>query len=63
MAAKWCDVRVDRFAVGFGKTLMAYRKGVGFQWGTTTGKYTRLLQDWIEKNREKDLQFHEKLEA
>lgn len=51
MAAKWCDVRVDRFAIGFGKTLMAYRKGVGFMWGSTLPRYKRLLDKWFQANR------------
>src|SRR6476659_1554053 len=51
LAAKWCDVRVDRFAVGFGKTLMAYRKGVGFNWGSTIGKYTQRIENYIQDKR------------
>ncbi len=33
LAAKWCGVRVDRFAVGFGTRLFGWRKGEGFSFG------------------------------
>lgn len=33
LAAKWCGVRVDRFAVGFGPRLFGYRGGEGFTFG------------------------------
>lgn len=33
LAAKWCNVRVDRFAVGFGYRLFGYRRGEGFTLG------------------------------
>ncbi|MFN0138415.1 MAG: site-2 protease family protein [Phycisphaerae bacterium] len=33
LAAKWMGVRVDRFAVGFGKRLFGYRAGEGFTLG------------------------------
>src|SRR5437762_2836108 len=47
LAAKWCDVRVDRFAVGFGKTLMAYRKGIGFKFGPTAADYMRRVREYL----------------
>ncbi len=47
VAAKWAKVRVDSFAVGMGSVLLAYRKGIGFRFGSTeptvreqTGKRT-----------------------
>jgi regulator of sigma E protease len=36
LAAKYCDVKVEQFAIGFGPAVMAWRKGIGFHWGTTT---------------------------
>lgn len=33
LAAKWCGVRVDRFAVGFGPRLFGWRKGEGLTFG------------------------------
>ena len=34
MAAKWCDVNVNTFSIGFGPTI----PGCSFQWGETTYK-------------------------
>ncbi len=34
LAAKWMDVRVDRFAVGFFRRVFGYRRGEGFTFGT-----------------------------
>ncbi len=52
IAAKWAGVRVDSFAVGMGPVLVAYRKGIGFRFGSTdpiilkqTGKRTIELSD------------------
>lgn len=33
LAAKWCGIRVDRFAVGFGYRLCGWRRGEGFTFG------------------------------
>lgn len=35
LAAKWAKVKVERFAVGFGRALFSYRKGIGFRLGST----------------------------
>jgi regulator of sigma E protease len=34
LLAKWNGVKVERFSIGFGRTLISYRKGVGFRVGT-----------------------------
>ena len=34
LAAKWMDIRVDRFAVGFFRRVCGYRRGEGFTFGT-----------------------------
>jgi regulator of sigma E protease len=34
--AKWCGVRVDKFAIGFGPRLFGWRRGQGFTTGTDT---------------------------
>src|SRR5689334_10190241 len=47
LAAKWCDVRVDRFAVGFGRTLMAYRKGLGFRFGPTAPLFAKKVREYL----------------
>jgi regulator of sigma E protease len=35
IAAKYCDVKVEQFALGFGPAIVAWRKGIGFRLGTT----------------------------
>jgi regulator of sigma E protease len=62
LAAKWCDVRIDRFAVGFLTPIFSYRQGMGFRWGSTEKEYKQRLHDRVEENRSSELQFHEKLE-
>lgn len=44
-AAKWAGVRVQAFAIGFGRRLMAYRKGIGFRFGSTDGEYRRRVDE------------------
>jgi len=39
LAAKYCDVRVEQFAVGFGPAIVAWRKGIGFRSGTTAPQF------------------------
>src|SRR5258708_20228130 len=36
LAAKYCDVKVEQFAVGFGPAIFSWRKGLGFRWGNTS---------------------------
>jgi len=35
VAARWAGVRVLAFAMGFGPALASYRRGIGFQWGSS----------------------------
>ncbi|HEX4054626.1 MAG TPA: site-2 protease family protein [Tepidisphaeraceae bacterium] len=44
LAAKYCDVKVEQFAVGFGPAIVAWRKGLGFHWGTTTPAYDQIIE-------------------
>jgi regulator of sigma E protease len=47
LAAKYCDVKVEQFAIGFGPAVMAFRKGVGFRWGSTTPSRERAVRtEW-----------------
>ncbi|MBI5863813.1 MAG: site-2 protease family protein [Planctomycetes bacterium] len=43
LAAKWVGVRVHRFAVGFGKRIVGYRKGEGLTFGTRPDYSTQEL--------------------
>src|SRR5208337_878842 len=50
LAAKWADVKVEQFAVGFGNAAMAWRKGMGFRWGTTQREFHDRIHQHIEKH-------------
>jgi regulator of sigma E protease len=43
LAAKYCDVKVEQFAIGFGPAIVAWRKGIGFHWGTTTPYFEAVI--------------------
>ena len=51
LAAKMCDIRVDRFAVGFGRSICTYRTGIGFRWGSAQAQYRQHLDKHIAKTR------------
>jgi regulator of sigma E protease len=51
LAAKWADVRVEQFAVGFGHALLSWRKGLGFRLGTSTKEYERRVNELLERKR------------
>jgi regulator of sigma E protease len=61
LAAKYCDVKVEQFAVGFGPAVFAWRKGIGFRWGTTTPAYNELVEKHFESQQGETPQFREKL--
>jgi regulator of sigma E protease len=52
LAAKWVGIKVDQFAVGFGKAIIAWRKGIGFRVGSTTPDYKKRLNEWLAKEQE-----------
>src|ERR1700689_4107645 len=62
LAAKYCDVKVEQFAIGFGPAIVAWRKGIGFRWGTTTPDYNRIILEHYEAKEKNELQFKEKIE-
>jgi len=41
MVAKWVGIRCPQFAIGFGKALFSWRKGIGFVPGSTEKEYER----------------------
>ena len=51
LAAKYCGVPVDQFAVGFGRAVVAWRKGIGFRAGTTTPEAERRAVEYLDANR------------
>ncbi len=46
LAAKYCDVRVEQFALGFGHALVSFRKGLGFRWGSTNSEVEKIKKDF-----------------
>ena len=44
LAARWAGIRVLAFAVGFGPSLLTYRKGVGVRTGSSEAEYLRQLR-------------------
>lgn len=52
LAAKWVGIKVEQFAVGFGKAIVAWRKGIGLRVGSTTPEYRKRIIDWLQKERE-----------
>ena len=49
LAAKWADVKVEQFAVGFGQALFSWRKGLGFRWGSTQAEYGAKVRAEVER--------------
>lgn len=45
LAAKWAGIRVLAFSIGFGQVACSYRKGMGFQAGSSEPKYMKLVRD------------------
>ena len=45
IAAKWAGIRVLAFSIGFGQIACSFRKGMGFQAGSSEPEYQRLVRD------------------
>jgi len=45
LAAKWAGIRVLAFSIGFGSIACSYRKGMGFQAGSSEPAYQKLVRD------------------
>jgi regulator of sigma E protease len=43
LAAKYVGIRVEQFAVGFGQALLSWRKGMGWQMGSSGAKYEEMM--------------------
>ena len=54
LAAKWADVKVEQFAVGFGQAMCSWRKGLGFSWGSTATKLEETLKAQRERHAADD---------
>ncbi len=60
LAAKWAKIRTEGFAIGMGPVLCAWRKGIGFRFGSTEREYLRRAEahmrtvgDKVELTRER----------
>ncbi len=45
LAAKWAGIRVLAFSIGFGQIACSFRKGMGFQAGSSEPAYQKLVRD------------------
>lgn len=45
LVAKWVGIKVTQFAIGFGPGVIAWRKGMGFRWGSTESEYEKKITD------------------
>jgi regulator of sigma E protease len=59
LAAKWADVKVEQFAVGFGQAVICWRKGLGFTWGTSHEQFQKRVKDHIASKQTTELQLKE----
>lgn len=44
LAAKWAGIRVLAFSIGFGQVACSFRKGMGFQLGSSEPEYRKLVE-------------------
>jgi regulator of sigma E protease len=51
LAAKYCGVRVEQFALGFGPAMVAWRKGIGLQRGTTVPTVEKKIEAYWQSHR------------
>jgi regulator of sigma E protease len=59
LAAKWADVKVEQFAVGFGQAVICWRKGLGFTWGTSNEQFQKRVKDHIASKQTNELKLKE----
>ncbi|MFK7787864.1 MAG: site-2 protease family protein [Phycisphaeraceae bacterium] len=46
--AKWVGIRCPQFAIGFGKAMFSYRKGIGIRRGSTEAEYEKRCTDKLK---------------
>ncbi len=52
LAAKAVGIKVEQFAVGFGHAMVAWRKGIGFRFGSTQKRYAEIQKTAEEQGPE-----------
>src|SRR3984957_12706780 len=60
LAAKYCDVKVEQFAVGFGPAVASWRKGIVCRWGSTAPAVHELVEKVFEADQRDEVQLKEK---
>ncbi|HEX7010100.1 MAG TPA: site-2 protease family protein, partial [Phycisphaeraceae bacterium] len=45
LVAKWVGIRVTQFAIGFGPSILTWRKGIGLRIGSTESEYERRAKE------------------
>jgi RIP metalloprotease RseP len=54
LAAKYVGIRATQFAIGFGNAIVAFRKGMGFRYGTTEIEFHTRINERYDKLSEED---------
>jgi regulator of sigma E protease len=49
LAAKYVGIRVDQFAVGFGRALISFRKGLGLRFGPSGPEFEKRIKAHLEQ--------------
>jgi len=60
VAAKWAGIRTEAFAVGMGPVAVAWRKGIGLRFGSTSKEYEKRVVQAVERDRETSVSVKEK---
>lgn len=47
LVAKWVGIRATQFAIGFGHSLLTWRKGIGFRVGSTEPEYEKRARQYL----------------
>jgi len=50
LVAKWVGIRCTQFAIGFGQSLLTYRRGMGFCVGTSEKQYEKLAEAKLKED-------------
>jgi len=59
LAAKYADVKVEQFALGFGPAVFSWRKGIGIRWGSTNTAYNQQIEKHVETQSKEQTQSQE----
>ena len=52
LVAKWVGIKCTQFAIGFGPSVLAWRKGIGFCSGSTEPDYERRIAEFLKRSDE-----------